>query len=60
MHLYICSVLLGEWGCITGQRGSVCEDDGTIWYGTQVGKIENCAKKCDKRKDQAVSISLLE
>ena len=22
-----------------------CEDDGTIWYGTQVGKVENCAKK---------------
>lgn len=22
-----------------------CEDDGTIWYGTQAGKIENCAKK---------------
>jgi len=37
-----------------------CEDDGTIWYGTQAGKIENCAKKCDKRKDQAVSIFLLE
>ena len=26
----------------------------------QAGKVENCAKKCDKRKDQAVSISLLE
>ena len=26
----------------------------------QVGKVENCAKKCDKRKDQAVSISRLE
>lgn len=22
-----------------------CEDDGTIWYGTQAGKVENCAKK---------------
>ena len=22
-----------------------CEDDGTIRYGTQAGKIENCAKK---------------
>ena len=26
----------------------------------QAGKVENCAKKCDNRKDQAVSISLLE
>ena len=26
----------------------------------QAGKVENCAKKCDKRKDQAVSIFLLE
>ena len=45
LHLYICSVLLGKWGCITGRGGSICEDDGTIWYGTQVGKVENCAKK---------------
>lgn len=45
MSSYICSVLLGKWGCITGRRGSICEDDGTIWYGTQVGKVENCAKK---------------
>lgn len=35
----------GKWGCITGRGGSICEDDGTIWYGTQVGKVENCAKK---------------
>ena len=45
MSSYICSVLLGEWGCITGRGGSICEDDGTIWYGTQAGKVENCAKK---------------
>lgn len=45
MSSYICSVLLGKWGCITGRGGSICEDDGTIWYGTQAGKVENCAKK---------------
>ena len=45
LYFYICSVLLGKWGCITGRGGSICEDDGTIWYGTQVGKVENCAKK---------------
>ena len=45
MSSYICSVFLGEWGCITGRGGSICEDDGTIWYGTQAGKVENCAKK---------------
>lgn len=32
-------------GIITGRGGSICEDDGTIWCGTQVGKVENCAKK---------------
>ena len=44
MSSYICSVFLGKWGCITGRGGSVCEDDGTIWYGTQAGKVKNCAK----------------
>ena len=28
------------------------DDDRTIWYGTQAGKVENCTKKCDKRKEE--------
>lgn len=52
MSSYICSVFLGKWGCITGRGGIICEDDGTIWYGTQAGKVENCTKKGDKQKDE--------